>query len=199
MTEAGADRLLEQAFARARRSVVLVDKPTVLRGAAALFRAAAERHARPDIDFELVNADAFVARAVRAPASLDVVAATSFIADLLSDLLAALAGGVGTVPSASLGTEVAVFEPVHGSAPRHATISPPRINPEGAIRAAAMMLDHLGLEARASALRAGLSAALHDLSTPDRGGSATTEAFGEQVAQRAAEAWAQARKAASTR
>ncbi len=197
VTEAGADRLVQQAFARARRSVVLVDKPTVLRGAAALFRAAAARHARPGIDFELVNADAFVARAVRDPGSLDVLAATSFVADLLSDLLAALAGGVGTVASASLGPEVAVFEPVHGSAPRHAAAVPSVVNPEGAIRAAAMLLDHLGLRRRATALRAGLDQALTALSTPDRGGSATTEAFGQHTAERAAEAWLQLRDAAA--
>jgi isocitrate dehydrogenase (NAD+) len=189
LSEAGADRLLEAAFARARRRVTVVDKPTVLRGAARLFREAAARHARPGIDFELLNADAFVAKLVREPGTPDVVAATSFIADLLSDLLAGLAGGVGTVASASLSTQCAVFEPVHGSAPRHAAVRPAQVNPEGAIRAAAMLLDHVGLESRGHAVREGLTATLAQVSTRDRGGTAITEEFGRAVAAASAEAW----------
>jgi len=181
--------LLAAAFARARRRVTLVDKPTVLRGAARLFRAAAARHARPGIEFELVNADAFVASLVRDPGRVDVIAATSFLADLVSDLLAGLAGGVGTVASASLGDDIAVFEPVHGSAPRHAREVPARVNPEGAIRAAAMMLDHVGLRVRAGVIRGALADVLSRTRTPDRGGDATTQEFGRAVARASAAAW----------
>ena len=72
---------------------------------------------------------------------------------MLSDLFAALDGGIGRAPSASLGATVAVFEPVHGSAPRRAGEVPSRVDPTGAILAAAMMLEHLGESGRARAIR----------------------------------------------
>ena len=150
VTSAGAERLLTEAFSRARWKVTLVDKPTVLRHQAAIFRAAA--NPPPGITFELVNADAFIADVLRHPDRYDVIAATSFVADLLSDLFAALDGGIGRAPSASLGLDVAVFEPVHGSAPRRVEV-PPEVDPTGAILAAAMLLDHLGEPDRASRVR----------------------------------------------
>lgn len=182
VTAEGADRLVAAAFARARRSVTLVDKPTVLRGAARLFRAAAARHARPGVDFALVNADAFVAALLRRPGDYDVIAGTSFVSDVLSDLTAALAGGVGAAPSASLGAGLAVFEPVHGSAPKYAADDPPRVNPVGAVLAAAMLLDHLGEPAAADRVRAAVSAC--DARTFDQGGGATTEEVGREIAGR---------------
>lgn len=153
VTEAGADRLVREAFARARRRVTLVDKPTVLRGAARLFRVAAERHARPGIAFELVNADAFLAAFVRDRSGWDILAATSFLSDLLSDLTAAFDHGVGGAPSASLGPDCAVFEPVHGTAPHRVADVPQRADPTGAILAAAMLLDHVGDGAAADRVR----------------------------------------------
>ena len=152
VSEAGADRLLAAAFARATRGVVVVDKPTVLRGAARLFREAAARHAPPGMPWALINADAAVAWLVREPERFDVIAATSFIADLLSDLIAALGDGIGAAPSASLGLDCAVFEPVHGSAPLRTEV-PPRVDPTGAILAGVMMLEHLGEGVRARAIR----------------------------------------------
>ena len=144
VTETGADRLVAEAFARATTRITLVDKPTVLRGAAELFRAAAVRHQRPGLAFELVNLDAFLARFIRDQRSYDILAATSLISDLLSDLTAALDCGIGGAPSASLGRACAIFEPVHGSAPKHANTQPPVMDPTGAILAAAMLLDHVG-------------------------------------------------------
>jgi isocitrate/isopropylmalate dehydrogenase len=156
VTPEGARRLLDASFARATRSVTLVDKPTVLRRHADIFAAAARPP--PGIRFEIVNADAFVADVLRHRDRYDVVAATSFIADVLSDLFAALDGGIGRAPSASLGPNVAVFEPVHGSAPRRAAESPPRVDPTGAILAAAMLLEHIGEPARAARIRMAVAA-----------------------------------------
>lgn len=132
-----ADRLAEAAFARATRRVTFVDKPTVRRHAAALLRASAARHAT--CDWEVMNADAFVAKLVRDPATYDVVAATSFVGDLLSDLMAALGTGLPTAASVSLGSGVRVFEPVHGSAPHRVGTA----DPSGAIAAAGLLLAHL--------------------------------------------------------
>ena len=161
VTPADVERLLGEAFRRARRRVTVVDKPTVLRRHAEMFRTILPP---PDIDYELVNADFFVADLLRRhPAhGYEVVVATSFVADLLSDLFAALDGGVGTAPSASLGTGVAVFEPVHGSAPRRAVETPARVDPTGAILAGAMLLDHLAPgsapDPRADAVRSAIVA-----------------------------------------
>lgn len=170
VTEGGADRLLAEAFARATRKVTLVDKPTVLRKQAAIFRAAA--HPPPGVTFELVNADAFVADVLTHRERYDVIAATSFVADVLSDLFAALDGGIGRAPSASLGLDVAVFEPVHGSAPRRME-QPPRVDPTGAILAAAMLLEHIGETERAARIRSAVrrAGALDGRTTADRGGT----------------------------
>ncbi len=159
VTEAGADRLLEEAYARATTRVTLVDKPSVLRGAARLFRAAAERHHRDEISFELVNVDVFLARFIRDRRQYDVLAATSLISDLLSDLTAALDSGIGGAPSVSLGPTCAVFEPVHGSAPKHANTEPAVMDPTGAILAAAMLLNHLGEGEAARAIEAAVAEA----------------------------------------
>lgn len=132
-----AQELARAAFARADRRVTFVDKPTVRRHAAALIRDAAERHA--SCPWELVNADAFVARVVRDPAQYDVVAATSFVGDVLSDLFAALGDGLPAAASAAFGPGVAVFEPVHGTAPHRVGSA----DPAGAIAAAGMLLKHL--------------------------------------------------------
>ncbi len=137
-----ADELAAEAFSRATRRVTFVDKPTVRRHAAALFRQAAERHAT--CPWELVNADAFVAKLVKDPESFDVVAATSFVGDLMSDLFAALGSGLPTAASVSLGPGVAVFEPVHGSAPHRVGDA----DPSGAIAAARLLLAHLAQPSR---------------------------------------------------
>jgi isocitrate dehydrogenase (NAD+) len=186
VTPAGADRLVAAAFATARTKVTLVDKPTVLRGAARLFREAAARHARPGIAFELVNADAFAAALVRDPSRWDVIAATSLLSDLFSDLCAELAGGVGVAPSASLGPGCAIFEPVHGSAPRRAAEVPARVNPTGAILAGALLLDHVGEGARAERVRSAVAVVRATLRTPDEGGDATTAELGAAIAMCAA-------------
>lgn len=157
VTEAGATRVLAEGFRRAKRRVTFVDKPTVLRHHAALYRRIGTTLARPGIAFEVVNADAFVASLWRDPSTYDVVCATSFVGDVLSDITAAIDGGVGTAPSLSLGPNCAVFEPVHGSAPRRAAEFPPTVDPRGAIRAAAMLLEHLGEDQRAARLRAAVA------------------------------------------
>lgn len=150
------DRVVAEAFARARRRVTVADKPTVLRHSADLWRAAGERHDRPGVAFEVVNADALADRLVRKPDTVDVLVGESFVADVFSDLAAALSGGIGRAPSASLGRGVAVFEPVHGSAPRRVE-DPPTVSPIGAILAAAMLLDHVGEPDRAERIRAAVA------------------------------------------
>jgi isocitrate/isopropylmalate dehydrogenase len=137
-----ADELAREAFGRATRRVTFVDKPTVRRHAAAMLREAANRHA--DCDWELLNADAFVAKLVADPHAFEVVAATSFVGDVLSDLFAALGTGLPTAASISLGEDIAVFEPVHGTAPHRVGSA----NPAGAIEAARLLLDYVSSPSR---------------------------------------------------
>ena len=131
-----ADELAREAFSRARRRVTFVDKPTVRRHAAAMFRSAAAKHAT--CDWDLMNADAFVAALVRSPQDFEIVASTSFVGDLLSDLFAALGAGLPAAASINLGPGIAVFEPVHGTAPHRVG----RADPSGALNAARMLLDY---------------------------------------------------------
>ena len=114
-----------------------------------------------------------------------VVVARSFVGDLLSDLLAVPVGWVGAVASASRGPSLAVFEPVHGSAPTRATESPLQVNPLGAVRALGLLLEHVGeTDAAAWVQVACDTLALH---TPDRGGDATTIQNGQALAQKFAQ------------
>ena len=107
--------------------------------------------------------DALAARMVRAPDSLDVVVASNLFADILTDLAAAIQGGMGMAASANLapGTDTpGLFEPVHGSAPDIAGQG--IANPAGAIWSATLLLDHLGEPEAAAALMAALEDVCRD-------------------------------------
>jgi tartrate dehydrogenase/decarboxylase / D-malate dehydrogenase len=137
----------------------------------------------PDVQLESVLIDALAARAVLRPGTLDVIVASNLFGDILSDLVAALAGSIGVAPSANLNPPrdyPSMFEPVHGSAPDIAGrgIS----NPIGQIWAGALMLDHLGEHAASVRLVDALEATLRQgTSTRDLGGNATTAEFTDAV------------------
>jgi tartrate dehydrogenase/decarboxylase/D-malate dehydrogenase len=145
----------------------------------------------PGVRYERVLVDALAARIVRSPESLDVVVGSNLFADILTDLAAAIQGGMGMAASANLAPDaprgVGVFEPVHGSAPDIAGQG--SANPAGAIWSAALMLDHLGEQKAGRALLA----ALEDVCrkgprTRDVGGTASTREVGDAVAERVAAA-----------
>jgi tartrate dehydrogenase/decarboxylase/D-malate dehydrogenase len=139
-----------------------------------------------DVRVERVLVDALAARMVRDPGSLDVVIASNLFADILTDLAAAIQGGMGMAASANVapGSDTpGVFEPVHGSAPDIAGQG--IANPAGAIWSAALMLEHLGEPAAGRAVMDALGTVCRDgPRTPDVGGSATTREVGEAVAGR---------------
>ena len=132
---------------------------------------------------ERVLVDALAARLVRDPGSLDVVVASNLFADILTDLAAAIQGGMGMAASANIapGEDVpGVFEPVHGSAPDIAGQGV--ANPAGAIWSAVLMLAHLGEADAATALMGALEAVCRDgPRTRDIGGTATTGDVGAAV------------------
>jgi tartrate dehydrogenase/decarboxylase/D-malate dehydrogenase len=143
----------------------------------------------PEVRVERVLVDALAARMVRDPGSLDVVVASNLFADILTDLAAAIQGGMGMAASATIAPGNAdkpgVFEPVHGSAPDIAGRG--IANPCGAIWSASLMLDHLGELEAARMLMGALEETCHAGSrTRDVGGDASTAEVGDAVAERVA-------------
>jgi tartrate dehydrogenase/decarboxylase/D-malate dehydrogenase len=181
-TRAGVSRILDYAFVLAERRRGRLTSATKSNGIVhtmpfwdELVRERAG--SAPGVEWDEEHIDALCAKLVLDPARFDVIVASNLFGDILSDLAAAVAGGIGMAPSANLdpgGEFPSMFEPVHGSAPDIAGRG--IANPVGAVWSAALMLDHLGhpeaaaevCDAIASVLAAG------EARTPDLGGSATT-------------------------
>jgi homoisocitrate dehydrogenase len=173
---------------RAAATVTIVHKANVLKISDGLFRecclAVAAQY--PDIKTNELLVDAAAMWLVKDPARFDVIVTTNLFGDILSDEAAGLAGGLGVAPSANVGAgPVAVFEPVHGSAPDIAGRG--LADPIGAILSGAMLLDHLGRADAAEQVHSAVSAALADgVLPPDLGGSAGTEAVTQAIVSRLA-------------
>lgn len=188
ITRQGSTRIVELAcrLAEARRGhLTIVHKANVLRGTCGLFReaalAVAEGHPTLQVDEMLVDACAM--RLVTDPERFDVMVTTNLFGDILSDEAAGLVGGLGLAPSANLGDQHAVFEPVHGTAPDIAGRG--IANPAATFAAIAMLLDYLGERQDAARVRRALDQALREGPlTPDLGGTATTDAFTNAVIAR---------------
>lgn len=136
-----------------------------------------------DVESEQSHVDALAARMVMRPDTLDIVVGSNLFGDILSDISAAIVGGLGTAPAANLNPErefPSMFEPVHGSAPDIAGKG--IANPVAQILTGAMMLDHLGESAAARAVEAAVDEVLiAGVRTPDLGGSATTSELGGAI------------------
>ncbi|GAA1691436.1 tartrate dehydrogenase [Fodinicola feengrottensis] len=139
----------------------------------------------PDVRSEQSHVDALAARMVLRPDTLDVIVGSNLFGDILSDISAAIVGGLGTAPAANLNPErdfPSMFEPVHGSAPDIAGKG--IANPVAQILTGAMMLDHLGETAAAEAVSAAVDAVLASgVRTPDLGGNATTTSVGNAISE----------------
>jgi tartrate dehydrogenase/decarboxylase/D-malate dehydrogenase len=188
-TRAGCERVLRLAFelAEERRGLVTsATKSNASRFGYVLWDEIAEKVAaeHPVVRYERVLVDSLAARMVRSPESLDVVVASNLFADILTDLAAAIQGGMGMAASANLAPDSdapGVFEPVHGSAPDIAGQG--IANPAGAIWSASLMLEHLGEQAAAARLLDALATACYKgPKTRDVGGRATTREVGDAVA-----------------
>jgi 3-isopropylmalate dehydrogenase len=145
------ERLFDFSFALARKRargtrrgrVTCVDKANVLPAMAFFRQVFLERAARhPDVDADCAYVDATALRLVRSPWEFDVLVTENMFGDILSDLGAALMGGMGMAPSADIGDEHAVFQPCHGTAPDIAGRA--LANPTAMLLSAAMMLAWLG-------------------------------------------------------
>ncbi|MFA7621035.1 MAG: isocitrate/isopropylmalate family dehydrogenase [Aminobacteriaceae bacterium] len=146
---------------------------------------AKDEAARHGVGLTPVNADAMCYHLARTPELYGVILAPNMFGDIVSDLLAGLAGGLGTAAGADIGDGLSMFEPVHGSAPDIAGTG--RANPIAAILTAAMMLDHLGEREAARRVDEALTTYLSQ-SVPKElpfefGGEASTATVGDRIAE----------------
>ena len=190
VTRRGSERIARYAFDLARRTgrrrVTIVHKANILKTTSGLFLRTARAVAAdyPEIVVNEMIVDNACMQLVMNPHQFDVIVTTNLFGDILSDLCAGLVGGLGMAPGANIGTDAAIFEAVHGSAPDIAGKG--IANPTALLLAAAMMLDHLGLPAAAERLRGAIRATLEakDRLTGDLGGSAGTESFTDALISR---------------
>jgi isocitrate/isopropylmalate dehydrogenase len=168
---------------RNARRVSVIHKANVLRLSDGLFLETVRDVARayPEIETEELLVDAAAALMVRDPSRFDVVIATNMYGDILSDLASELAGGLGLAASLNHGDGHAVAQAQHGSAPEIAGQGV--ANPASLIGSVAMLLAHLGKDAAAAFIDAGLAAALSDPAsrTRDLGGSADTKGMAKAI------------------
>ena len=171
-------------LARKRRGkVTVVTKANIMRKTGGLFRetvlGVAEEY--PDVEVNELLIDVAAMRLVMSPEAFDVIVAPNLFGDILSDEAAGLVGGLGMAPSANVGDDYGLFEPVHGSAP---DISGMGIaNPIAAILSARMMLDHIGEGVWAQKIEDAVVTTLREGKslTPDLGGTSTTVGLAEAV------------------
>jgi isocitrate dehydrogenase (NAD+) len=191
ITRSASQRIARYAFEYAvkngRTKVTAVHKANIMKLSDGLFlescqQVAAEYAGR--VEFEDRIVDNMCMQLVQKPELYDVLVLPNLYGDIVSDLAAGLVGGLGVAPGANIGEKAAVFEPVHGSAPKYAGQN--KANPTALILSGALMLRHLGELAAADAVEGAVREviAAGETVTYDLGGSAGTREFGQAVADR---------------
>jgi 3-isopropylmalate dehydrogenase len=189
-TRKGVERIIRYAFDYARRhgrkKVLMTDKSNVMTYAGGLWQRVFKEVAKeyPEIATQHMFVDALCLALVREPRQFEVIVTNNMFGDIITDLAAALQGGLGMAASGNIHPgRTSMFEPVHGSAPPLAGKN--LANPLGAIQSAAMMLAHLRLEQHAARIdNAVLRAVRARQLTPDVGGSMGTTEVGDWVSKR---------------
>ena len=184
VTESASRRIAEFGFEYASEretEVTVAHKANVMRTTDGQFLDAVDAvAAERGVEYETELMDALATKLLLDPGQYDVIVCPNLAGDVLSDLAAGLVGGLGLLPSANVGAENALFEPVHGTAPDIAGEGV--ANPAAAILSAAMLLANLGYEGEAARVRSAVERTLDEgPRTPDLGGSATTEDVAEAV------------------
>ena len=190
VTRRGSERIVRYAFELARRSgrrkVTVVHKANILKSTSGLFLRTARTVAAnyPDIQCDEMIVDNCCMQLVMRPEEFDIIVTTNLFGDIISDLCAGLVGGLGLAPGANIGTDAAIFEAVHGTAPDIAGQG--KANPCALLLGAAQMLDHIGQPEKATRLREAIVATLEakDSLTPDLGGTGNTMSFAKAIATR---------------
>ena len=189
-TRKGVERIIRFAFEYARRhgrkKVLMTDKSNVMTYAGGLwqrtFKDVAKDH--PQIEPQHMYVDALAMHMVREPRQFDVIVTNNMFGDIITDLAAALQGGLGMAASGNIHPgRTSMFEPVHGSAPPFAGKNV--ANPIGAILSASLMLEHIGLKLEAERINAAvLEAVRQKKTTQDIGGTLGTREAGDWIAAR---------------
>ena len=191
ITRAASERIARYAFeyavANGRRKVTAVHKANIMKLSDGLFlescrTIAADYDGR--IEFEDRIVDNMCMQLVQKPELYDVMVLPNLYGDIVSDLCAGLVGGLGVAPGANIGTEAAVFEPVHGSAPKYAGLN--KANPTALILSGVLMLRHLGEQAAAERVETALREVIADgrRTTYDLGGEAGTSEYADAIIER---------------
>lgn len=186
-TAFGVERVVRDGFRRAaerpRKKLTYVHKHNVLVHAGHLWKRTVEAVAKefPEVAVDYLHVDAAMIFLVTDPARFDVIVTDNLFGDIITDLAAAVTGGIGLAASGNLNmsrTAPSMFEPVHGSAPDIAGTQ--KADPTAAILSAALLLDHLGLGGAAARIEAAVEA---DIATRDPASPRPTSAIGDAIAQ----------------
>jgi 3-isopropylmalate dehydrogenase len=186
-TRKGVERIIRHAFefarANGRKSVCMADKNNVMRYGGDLWLRTFEEVASeyPDIEHFHMFVDALTMQMVRVPEMFEVIVTNNMFGDIITDLGAALQGGLGVAASGNIHPgRVSLFEPIHGSAPKYAGLD--TANPIGAILTASMMLECLGHHQEATRIDEAVKRAVNERqTTKDLGGGLGTKAAGEAI------------------
>jgi isocitrate dehydrogenase (NAD+) len=187
ITRKASERVVRFAFEYARsegrKTVTAVHKANILKATGGLFLEVAGEVASDysDIEFNDRIVDNMAMQLVKDPSQFDIIVATNLFGDILSDLCAGLVGGLGLAPGANIGETLAVFEPVHGSAPKHAGKN--KLNPTATILSAVLMLRHIGERKAAELVTAAVQRVLAEGKTVtyDLGGKASTSEMADAI------------------
>ncbi|AXY25073.1 isocitrate dehydrogenase [Suicoccus acidiformans] len=187
ITRESSERIIRKAFAYAqqtgRRKVAVVTKANIMKLTDGLFLDIGREVAAdyPDIQLQEVLVDNMAMQLVMNPKQFEVIVTENLYGDILSDLMAGLIGGLGLVPGANIGEDMAIFEAVHGTAPDIAGMN--KANPTALTLSACMMLDYLGEAEAAKLIRQALDEVLSDEEhfTADLGGTLSTTDFTKKV------------------
>ncbi len=187
VTEEGSARIIraacDYALKLGRKRVTIIHKANILKKTSGMFLRVGQEIAPeyPDLTIDDRIIDNMCMQLVMYPERYDVMVTTNLFGDILSDLSAGLVGGLGLVPGANIGDDVAIFEAVHGSAPDIAGQG--IANPSALLQSAIMMLRHLDLTEVADRVEKALFLTLADQSklTRDLGGNADTQQFADYV------------------
>jgi isocitrate dehydrogenase (NAD+) len=163
----GSERIIRYAFEYARqhgrRKVTAVAKANIMKYTDGLFyrvgREIAKEYAG-EIEYNEVLVDALCMQLVQRPENFDLLVLPNLYGDIISDLCAGLVGGLGVAPGANIGTETALFEPTHGSAPKYKGLN--KVNPCAMILSGVLMLRHLGETAAADRLEQAVAAVIQE-------------------------------------
>ena len=187
ITREASERICRYAFdlarKQSRKKVTAVHKANIMKLSDGLFLECARNVAEdyPEIEFEDMIVDAMCMKLVQSPENYDVMVLPNLYGDIVSDLCAGLVGGLGVAPGANIGLECSVFEPVHGSAPKHAGKN--KVNPLAIILSGVMMLQHLGEHSAAGAVAQAVNTVLEEGKslTYDLGGSVGTSQMADAI------------------